>query len=597
MNAARSKRTLQPSQTMGVMRRLMTLVLPLRWSIAATLALGTATVGASVGLMGTAAWLITTAALHPSIADLQIAIVGVRFFGVSRGVFRYSERLLSHELTFKLLAGLRVWFIESLAPLAPARLLDRSVGDLLDRAVSDIEALQSFIIRVLSPPLVALAVGLGVGCFMAWFSVGAAATFALFFILAAVVVPAATWVSAHAEGRSSTISRSRLGDAVVDFVQGMPELLAFNRSQSHRAKIDTLRKDLARAEHHAAMTDAVTTGAGVLLTHLAAVAILIITIPQVRSGNLSGVMLAVLCLAAVAAFEAATPLPQAARFLHQQVASAARLFEILDAQPTVFSPAEPSTTAWDEPGEQSPSLIFRNLSHTYPGTTRPAISSLNLEVGAGARVAIVGPSGAGKTTLAHLAQRFWDPEAGQVLIGGIDIRQLDLDNLRRSIGLVSQNTSLFCGTIKENLLMAQPSASTSELQAACRHAALESTLSELPEGLDTWIGEQGQRLSGGQRQRLSVARTLLQKPTILILDEPTAQLDGPTASALLQQIFQAFEGTTTLHITHRLVEMENYDAIVVLDKGRMVQQGTHSDLVTRDGLYRRLWEAEHSMLS
>ncbi|RLE20014.1 MAG: hypothetical protein DRJ65_19105, partial [Acidobacteria bacterium] len=209
-----------------------------------------------------------------------------------------------------------------------------------------------------------------------------------------------------AQGRRSTTLRSRLGDAVIDFVQGMPDLLAFNRSRSHRAKIDAIRKDLGRVEHDAAIIDAVTTGTGVLLTHLATVGILIIGIPLVRSGNLSGVILAVLCLVAVAAFEAATPLPQAARFLHQQVASAARLFEILDAQPTVFSPAEPSTTAWNEPGEQSPSLIFRDLFHTYSGTTRPAISGLDLEVGAGARVAIVGPSGAGKTTLAHLAQRF-----------------------------------------------------------------------------------------------------------------------------------------------------------------------------------------------
>ncbi len=588
--------SLELSQTMGIVRRLMALVLPLRWSIVATLALGTATVGASVGLMGTAAWLIATAALHPSIADLQVAIVGVRFFGVSRGIFRYAERLISHELTFKLLAGLRVWFIKRLAPLAPARLLDRSVGDLVDRAVSDIEALQSFIIRVLSPPLVALAVALGVGCFMAWFSVGAAATFALFFILAGVVVPAATWVSAATEGRRSTALRSDLGDAIVDFVQGMPELLAFNRSRSHRAKIDAIRKDLARVEHRAAMTDAVTTGAGVLLTHLATVGVLIVSIPLVRSGNLSGVMLAVLCLVAVAAFESATPLPQAARHLHHQVASAARLFEILDARPTVFSPVESSMPAWGEPGGRSPSLIFQGLSHTYPGTTRPALSGLDLEVSAGARVAVVGPSGAGKTTLAHLVQRFWDPEAGRILIGGVNIRQLDLDDLRGSIGLVAQNTFLFSGTVAENLRLARPSAFTSELEAACRHAALESTLAELPEGLDTWIGEQGQRLSGGQRQRLSVARALLQKPAVLILDEPTAQLDGPTASALLQQIFQAFEGTTTLHITHRLVEMENYDTIVVLDQGQMVQQGSHPDLVTRDGLYRRLWEAEHSML-
>ncbi|MEN8163415.1 MAG: thiol reductant ABC exporter subunit CydC, partial [Acidobacteriota bacterium] len=452
-------------------------------------------------------------------------------------------------------------------------------------------------IRVLSPPLVALAVGAGVCCFMVWFSPMAGAVFSLFYFLAAVVVPAVTWVSASNVGRRSVTLRSSHGDAVVDFVQGLSELLAFNRSRSHRSRIDAVSRDRARVERHTALIDAVTTGAGILLTHLVAVVILIVGIPLVRSGNLSGTMLAVLCLVAVAAFEAATPLPQAARHLHHQVASAGRLYEILDARPTVFSPVESCTPAWSQPGGHSPSLIFQDLCHIYPGTTQPALNGLNLEIGAGARAAVVGPSGAGKTTLAHLVQRFWDPEAGRILIDHADIREMDLDNLRRSIGLVSQHTFLFSGTVAENLCLAQPSASTWELKNACRHAALESTLAELPEGLDTWIGESGQRLSGGQRQRLSVARALLQKPAVLILDEPTAQLDGPTASILLQQIFQAFEGTTTLHITHRLVMMEHYDIIVVLDQGRMVQHGSHSDLVARDGLYRRLWETEIQMLS
>jgi thiol reductant ABC exporter CydC subunit len=588
--------TVKRTYTKDLVRRLMGVMLPLKWPILLSLALGTATVGASVGLMGTAAWLIATAALHPSIADLQVAIVGVRFFGVSRGIFRYGERLMSHELTFKLLARLRVWFIERLAPLAPARLLDNSVGDLLDRAVGDIETLQSFFIRILFPPLVAVAIAVGVGFFLAWFSVGAAIAFALFYILAGVVVPSVSWVSARTEGRRSAAVRSAIADAVVDFAQGLSELLASDRCRSHRSMIKGFRLDLSKIERQAALSDAFTTGAGILLTHLSTVVILIITIPLVRSGRLNGVMFAVLCLVAVAAFEAVVPLPEAARQLQHQMASATRLFEILNSSPSVSNPVDPSTPSWDQPDQSSHSLIFRGISHTYPGSSRPALSGLDLVLDPGACVGVVGPSGAGKTTLAHLVQRFWDPTAGRILINGINIKNLDLDDLRRSIGVVSQNTFLFSGTLADNLRLALPSASTSQLKTACRHAALERTIAGMPEGLDTWIGEQGQRLSGGQRQRLSVARALLQKPAILILDEPTAQLDGPTGALLLQQVFEVFAATTTLHITHRLVRMEHYDTIFVLDKGRMVQQGTHTDLIGCDGLYRRLWEAEHSML-
>ncbi len=588
--------TFNQTHIISVARRFMGVILPLKWPILLSLALGTATVSASVGLMGTAAWLIATAALHPTIAELQIAIVGVRFFGVSRGIFRYAERLISHELTFRLLARLRVWFIERLAPLAPARLLDTSVGDLLDRAVGDIETLQSFFIRVLFPPLVAVGIGVGVGCFLAWYSVGAAMMFTLFFVLTGVVVPGVSWISARAEGRRSAAVRSAITDAVVDCVQGMSEMLAFDRCRSYRAMVEGFRLDLSKIERRAAFSDALTTGVGILLTHLSTVAILLVTIPLVRSDAISGVMLAVLCLVAVAAFEAVVPLPEAARQLQHQGTSATRLLEILDSNPAVLPPADPSTQPWKNGDQHSPSLIFNGVSHTYENTTRPALKSLDLSVRAGERIAVVGPSGAGKTTLAHLVQRFWDPTAGRILIDGIDIKHLDLDELRRSIGVVSQDTFLFSGTLAENLRLAQPSASRSELETVCRHAALESTINTMPEGLDTWIGEQGHGLSGGQRQRLSVARTLLQQPAILILDEPTAQLDGPTGSQLLHQIFQAFASTTTLHITHRLVEMENYDAIVVLDEGSLVERGTHSDLIECDGLYRRLWETEHSTL-
>lgn len=584
------------AETLAVVHQLASLLVPLRYNIFVAMILGTATVGASVGLMGAAAWLIASAALHPSIADLQIAIVGVRFFGISRGVFRYAERLTSHNLTFKFLAKLRVWFIEALAPLSPARLLDHSVGDLVDRAVSDIETLQGFTIRVLSPPMVALVIGLIVGLFMTWFSTGAAAVFACFYTLAAAVLPAATWVSAISQGTRSVNLRSGLGAAIVDFVQGSFELQAFNRSAVYRAKIDELRRGLSEVERGSAITDAVATGTGLLLTHLTAVGILIVGIPLVRSDDLSGVMLAVLCLVAVAAFEAALPLPLAVRHLHHQVASALRLFEVLDAKPSVLSPLAASIPRWTQPGSQSPTLTFERVSHTYPDSSRPAIIDFNCRIKSGDRVAIVGPSGAGKTTLAHLIHRFWDPEAGRILVGGTDVKQMNLDDLRTSTGLVAQDTFLFNGTINENLLMARPDASADEVRLACHRAALTSTLDGFPDGLETWIAEFGQRLSGGQRQRLGVARILLQRPSLLILDEPTAQLDGPTALALLQEIFRAFDGTTTLHITHRLVMMEAYDTIVVLDQGRLVQLGPHATLVTRDGLYRRLWNAEHSFL-
>jgi ATP-binding cassette subfamily C protein CydC len=580
------------------------LVWPLRWWLLASAVLGASTIGASVGLMGAAGWLIATAALHPPLADLQIAVVGVRFFGVSRGVLRYVERLLSHEATFKLLARLRVWFIRALAPLAPARLMDRPIGDLVDRAFLDIETLQDFTIRVLSPALVALIVGFGVGGFLAWISVAAAVVFALFYLMAAVLLPTVSWATASGEGARLTGARAGVAEALLDFVQGMSELLVNDSDRVFRKTIQERRRELARVERRAAAADALTLGIGILLAHLATVGVLWVCIPLVRAGEITGVTMAVLCLVTVAAFEAATPLPQAARQLHRQVASATRLLEILDAPAEIAEPERATVPSGalsagnglspfsEQAGRRAPSIVFEAVSHVYPGGDRPAVADLDLEVDAGAKVAVVGPTGAGKSTLAHLVQRFWDPRAGRILLGGTDIRQIGLDDLRRSIGVVSQRTFLFSGTIADNLRIALPAARREQLERACCLAALDTSDEALPDGLDTWIGELGQRLSAGQRQRLSVARTLLRQPPILILDEPTAQLDGPTARLLLERLFESFEDATTIHITHRLVGMVRYDNIIVLDGGQQVQKGTHADLLSQDGLYRRLWQSQ-----
>ncbi len=564
-----------------------------RWVVASVI-LGSATIAASIGLMGTAAWLIAKAALHPSIAELQVAVVGVRFFGISRGLFRYVERLVGHEGTFRFLAGLRVWFIESLAPLAPARLLDRTLGDLIDRSVSDIEDLQDFTIRILVPPMVALVIGAGVFALISHFAPQAGPAFALPFATTVLVLPGLAWALTHTNGDSPTTERALLGARVVDFVQCMAELIAFDRSHRQRAEIEEIRDRLDRLERRDAVIDALGIGLGTALTHLTPVAILAVCIPLVRSNVLDGVLLPVLCLVAVAAFESAVSLPEAARALQSRLTSAYRLFEIVDDRPVVTPPESPRKPEWTRPGAPSPSIVFEALTFSYPGTKRPALSGFDLSIPLGARIALVGASGAGKSTLVHLLQRFWDPDEGRVLIDGDDIRTIDLDLLRRSIGVVSQETFLFTGTIAENLLIASSTASREDLEFACRTAALDSISPESETGLDTWIGEGGRRLSGGQRRRVAVARTLVQHPAILVLDEPTAQLDGPTASQLLDEIFRAFERTTTIHITHRLVGMDRYDEIMVIDRGRVVERGRHENLVRSRGPYHRLWSAQHS---
>jgi len=550
--------------------RLLQLVAPFTgWMLIAVLS-GAATVGSGIGLMATAAWIIASAALHPSIADLQVAIVGVRFFGIARGVFRYLERYVSHQVTFRLLARLRVWFYTAIEPLAPARLMQYRSGDLLARIVADIETLENLYVRGIAPPIVAVLIGALMWVFMDSLAQPLALALLALMIAVGVGVSALTLQLSRAAGQRRVTARGELNATLVDSIQGAAELVAFGQEAAWLERARSQSRALVKAQARIAWVGGLHGALGNLAVSLAALAVLVIAIPLVNTAQIPGVYLATLVLAAMASLEAVLPLPLAAQHLGSSLEAARRLFEIVDVSPAVpHSLAEPTTREW-RPGSYD--LRVENLRFRYGPDEPSALDGIGFALSQGKRLAIVGPSGAGKSTLVNLLLRFWDFEEGAITLGGRDVRAYDPDELRSLMGVVSQNTYLFNATIRDNLLIAKPQATQAELEQAVRRAQLEPFIQSLPQGYDTWVGEQGLRLSGGERQRLAIARALVKDAPILILDEPTANLDTLTEREVMQSIRSLMEGRTTLLITHRLVGLDDADEILVLQAGRVVRR-------------------------
>jgi ABC-type multidrug transport system fused ATPase/permease subunit len=326
------------------------------------------------------------------------------------------------------------------------------------------------------------------------------------------------------------------------------------------------------------------------MMNLAMVAVLALAIPLVAAGEIRGVYLAFLALVMLGSFEAVQPLGKAFQFLGRSVNAGERLFEIVDAEPEVTDPPAPLPAPTDR------TLRFEDVTFRYERDAPPVLQDISFTLEPGKRVAVVGPSGAGKSTLADLLLRFWDPTSGRITLGGRDLRDLAQTQLRELVGLVSQDTHVFTDTLRGNLLVANPRAADADLRRALARAHLSELAEDLPDGLDTHLGEQGLRLSGGERQRLSIARALLKDAPILLLDEPTANLDPETEAGVLEAAYELMPGRATLVITHRLVRMEEVDEILILDRGRIVERGTHEDLLNARGLYRELFEAQREVL-
>jgi len=586
--------------------RLLGFISPFKGLVALSVLMGFATIASSIGLMTASAYIISAAALQPSIAVLEVPIVGVRFFGIARGLFRYLERYTSHQVTFRLLKGLRVWFYNALEPLAPARLLQYRSGDLLARILGDIESLENFYVRVLAPPLVALLVAALVSLYLAGFAPFLALVLLVFLIAAGVGVPLLVNLLSRRVGPKLVDRQSVLNACLVDGIQGMADILAYNQGNRQIDQIDRASRDLIAAQRRMAHINALQTALENLLANFGMWIVLILAIPLVSEGQMAGVYLAVVVLAALTSFEAVQPLPAAAQYLEGNLQAARRLFEIVDTQPEIMDPAEriPVPEAFE--------LRVNHLSFRYPQPPAPlysgesqramdqrpkeALHDLSFSLYPGKHMAIVGPSGAGKSTLINLLLRFWEYDQGEILLGEHDLHCYNQEELRARMSVVSQNTHLFNASVRENLLIAQPNASEAEILGAAQQAQIHDFIQTLPQGYETWIGEQGLRLSAGERQRLAIARALLKDAPLLILDEPTANLDALTEQDVLRAVRTLMAGRATLTITHRLVGLEEMDEILVLEAGKVVERGTHAQLLQNGGLYLRLWELQNQIL-
>jgi thiol reductant ABC exporter CydC subunit len=532
--------------------------------LALAVAAGAVASVAAIALTATSAWLISRASQQPAVLSLTVAVVAVQAFALARGVFRYLERLGSHDAALRVLATMRVTAYRRLERLAPAGLPAFRSGDLVSRLVADVDGIADRWLRVLLPYATAAVAGAGTVCFIALLLPSAALVLAVSLVVAAVFAPWAAGAAARQAERRIAPRRGELTVASLDLLRGCAELLAFGAAEASLDRAAAADRALGQAEGRSALGRGIAAAVTALAAGASVWACLLLGVPAVRSGALPGVALAVLVLTPLAAHEVFSALAPAAQQLPRIRASASRVKDVLQQPDPVREPVSPV------PAPVPPyDLRIEGLSARWDADGPHVLRGIDLYVPAGRRVAVVGPSGAGKTTLAMVLLRFLDPSAGRVTLGGTDITELDGDTVRTIVGLCAQDAHVFDTTLGENLRLARREATDEQIQAALARAGLIDWVEGLPAGLDTDVGQFGVRLSGGQRQRLSLARVLLADFPVLVLDEPTEHLDEPTAGELTRDLLAATEGRTILLITHREAGLRQVDEIVRIEAGRL----------------------------
>lgn len=593
-------------------------LLDVRWR-RATLAVlaGVAAVGSAVGLTAVSAWLIARASQLPPVLDLQIAVVAVRALGISRGVFRYLERLASHDVALSGMVRLREEVYRRLAEGRAGAVAALPRGDLLARIGADVDAVGDAVVRALLPAGVAALLGLGTVALIAALLPSAAIALAGCLLVAGVLAPALAARGARRSELGSATARADIASAALTAVEGAGELAIDGRLARAQRDLRDAEGVLRRSVEHRARASALATAVGTAALGSAVLAAILLGIPATRSGALSPVALAVVVLTPLAAFEATGLLPAAALQLLRSRAAARRITDLLDAAAAEVASAAPrrapsagprarqaSHPAPHDPGPATdsagPTLRVRATACGWPGE-RPVLQGIDLELTRGRAIAVVGPSGVGKTTLLLTLAGVLPARSGEVSLDGIPVTTLADGELARAVALTTEDAHIFSTTLLENLRVARGDVSAAEARTALESAGLSDWVARLEHGLDTLLGPDGATVSGGERRRLLLARALLSPAPLLVLDEPAEHLDPPLADALVTDLFQAARrgDRGVLLATHRLSALAAADEVIVLGRdhdlgpARVLARGDHGSLLTTDPAYRWAVDREH----
>lgn len=553
--------------------------------LAVAVLLGIASAGSSVALLACSAWLIARAAEQPPVLYLSLAIVGVRAFALGRAVFRYLERLVGHDASFRQLAAIRAGVYERMLPLAPDGLASSRRGDLLARFVDDVDELQNVALRAVQPLVSALlvlalaVVGIAV---LAPESAGAVLGCLVLGVGLTLLVQRRAAVRAE---RTLAPLRGELQAAVVEHVQALDVLVAFDAAEAGRARIAAIGARLARATRARAAATGAASALATAIGGFAVAASLAASAPLLQAGRIDGPTFAVLCLVPLAVAEVAGAIPIATSALRFARTSAARVAHAVPVDVPAEIPMPPAEPAVPPAPHPAPAIELRGLRAHWPAVTgdgwpsgdvvapdvRPAaLESLDLSIASGERVLVRGGSGAGKTTLAHVLVRFLEYQ-GSYRLGGVEASELEPAEVRRIVGLVEQRPWLFDEDVRQNLLFARDTATDDDLLDVLDRVGLREWLDERG-GLDARVGERGALVSGGQAQRIALARAMLADFPVLVLDEPTASVDPARADALLRDLADAAgrTGRTVVLISHTGAPEGLVDRTVTLDAGAVI---------------------------
>ena len=562
---------------------LMGLIAPWRNQLITTFMLGVFRVGSLIGV-GVFSALIVLALKNDQPFDNYL--VGLGIVAVLSGVLHWMESWLAHDMAYRLLGDMRIAIFRKLDQLAPAYFSRRRTGDLVGVATHDVEMVEYFFAHTIAPAFVAVVVPtivIGTLIFYGWEMAAALAPFLAIAALQPLLGRARI-------DRLGSRSREALGDLnahALDTVQGLGEVVAFQQERERGAEFAAKTAGYVALRLPFFRDLTVQTVLQEVAASLGGLVVVVAGAGLVASGELASGILPLLTILAMSAFLPISEIAQVGRQLADTLGATRRVYAVHDEEVPVQSGAGVSGGRTEDT-EPAPALSFDDITFAYPGRVTPALETVSLDVPAGSTLALVGPSGAGKTTVANLILRFWDPQSGAIRLSGHNLRDYDLDDLRHNFALVAQDTHLFNESLRNNIAIAKPDASDQEIAHAVAEAALTDFIASLPDGLDTMVGERGTELSGGQRQRVTIARAFLKGAPILILDEATSHLDAVNEAAVHAALERLMEGRTTIVIAHRLSTVRNADKIAVLDAGRVAEVGSHQELLARNGIYAHL---------